>query len=51
MDKLLQEFKALMNVIGDFVEQIRDAVTELALSRGVGENMKDLLVFVYQIIG
>ena len=49
-DSLLREVMALMQVIGSFIDQLRDSIMELAMSRGVGKIMKDLLVFVCQVI-
>jgi hypothetical protein len=49
-DSLLREVMALMQVIGNFIDQLRDSIMELALSRGVGKIMKDLLVFLCQMI-
>lgn len=49
-DSLLREIMALMQVIGGFVDQLRDAIMELAMSRGVGKTIKDLLVFICKTI-
>ena len=49
-DGLLREIMALMQVIGNFVDLLRDSIMELAFSRGVGKQLKDLLVFLCQVI-
>jgi len=49
-DSLLREVVALMQVIGGFVDQLGDAIMELAMSRGVGKTIKDMLVFLCQAI-
>lgn len=48
--KLLREVRALMQVIGSFVEQMRDALIELALSKGVGRQIKELLLALCEIM-
>jgi hypothetical protein len=49
-DSLLREIMALMEVIGNFVDQLGDSIMELAMSRGVGKTFKDLVVFLCQVI-
>jgi hypothetical protein len=49
-DSLLREVMALMQQIGAFVDQLRDSVMELAMSRGAGKTVKDILVVVCQIV-
>ncbi len=49
-DSLLRKIVTLMQVIGCFVDQLRDSIMELAMSRGVGKTIKDLLVFLCQVI-
>jgi hypothetical protein len=48
--KLLREVRALMQVIGSFVKQMRDALIELALSQGVGGQIKEILVALCEIV-
>jgi hypothetical protein len=48
--KLLREVRALMQVISGFVQQMRDALIELALSKGVGGQIKQILVALCEIV-
>ena len=49
-DSLLREVMALMQQIGAFVDQLRDSIMELAMSRGAGKAVKEILVVVCQIV-
>jgi hypothetical protein len=49
-DGLLREVMALMQVIGSFVDLLTDSIMELAMSRGVGKTIKDMLVFMCQVV-
>jgi len=49
-DSLLREVMSLMQQIGAFVDQLRDTVMELAMSRGAGKTIKDILVVVCKIV-
>jgi hypothetical protein len=48
--RLLQEIVALMQVVGNFIERLSESIMELALSRGVGSFMKELLVAICKIV-
>jgi len=49
-EALLKDVKALMFVLGDFVEQIGAAVMELAMSKGVGSWFKELIMVLCKIV-
>ena len=49
-EALLTEITAFMLIIGDFVEQIGSSIMELALSRGVGSTLKEIIMAMCVIV-
>jgi len=48
--RLLREVRALVQVIGNFIEQMRDAFIELTFSKGIGKEVKEILVALCEIV-